>query len=148
MCWYSAEHAGHNLEAEAGQRLVIRKVHGSNWAVQEADLEKPRPTPVCLVDRTRVLFRFSEHEQTGLAAPRECEAVFRMLSKPKRDVFQFLDGREVEANSLPSNLVFDVLEIPGKEELSALLKQDHGQREEPEPVTKRESLLERVLTLF
>jgi hypothetical protein len=115
--------------------------------VQEADFEKPRPTPVCLVDRTRVLFRFSEHEQTGFAIPLESEAVFHMLSKPKRDVFQFLDGREVDANSLPSNLVFDVLEIPGKEELSALLKDDRGRREEPEPA-KRESLLERVLTLF
>jgi hypothetical protein len=30
MCWYSAEHAGHILEAEVGQRLVVRKVHGSN----------------------------------------------------------------------------------------------------------------------
>jgi hypothetical protein len=151
MCWYSAEHAGHNLQAEAGQRLVIRKVHGSSWAVQEADLEKPRPTPVCLVDQTRVLFRFSEHEQTeqtGLAAPPECEAVFRMLSTPKRDVFQFLDGREVEANSLPSHLLFDVLEIPGKEELSALLKHEHAPMRENEPAKKRESLLERALALF
>jgi hypothetical protein len=71
-----------------------------------------------------------------------------MMSKPKRDVFQFLDGREVDANSLPSNLVFDVLEIPGKEELSALLKHEHAPRIEQEPVTKRESLLERALALF
>jgi hypothetical protein len=148
MCWYSAEHAGHILEAEAGQRLVIRKVHGSSWAVQEADLAKPRPTPVCLIDRTRVLFRFSEHEEPGLVTPPPSEAVFRMMSKPKRDVFQFLDGREVDANSLPSNLVFDVLEIPGKEELSALLKHEHAPRIEPEPATKRESLLERALALF
>ncbi len=148
MCWYSAEHAGHILQAETGQRLVSRKVHGSTWAVQEADLEKPWPTPVCLVDRTRVLFRFSENEQTGLAAPPDCEAVFRMVSKPKRDVFQLLDGRELDVNSLPSNLVFDVLEIPGKEELSALLNDDRRRSKEPEPATKRESILERVLTLF
>jgi hypothetical protein len=148
MCWYSAEHAGHILEAEAGQRLIVRKVHGSSWAVQETDLEKPRPTPVCLIDQTRVLFRFSEHEELGLATPPASEAVFRMMSKPKRDVFQFLDGREVDANSLPSNLVFDVLEIPGKEELSALLKHEHAPRRENEPATKRESLLERALALF
>jgi hypothetical protein len=148
MCWYSAEHAGHILEAEAGQRLVIRKVHGSNWAVRETDLEKPRPTPVCLIDQTRVLFRLSEYEEPGFAAPPAREAVFRMMSKPKRDVFQFLDGREVDANSLPSNLVFDVLEIPGKEELSALLKHEHAPLRENEPARKRESLLERALALF
>lgn len=148
MCWYSAEHAGHILQAEVGQRLVMRKVHGSSWAVQEADLEKPRPTPVCLVDRTRVLFRFSDHDETKLAVPPESEAVFRMLSKPKRDVFQFVSGPEVDANSLPSNLVFDVLEIAGKEEESALLKGDGERSEVPEPATKRESLLDRVLTLF
>lgn len=139
---------GAHTSSGSGQRLVIRKVHETSWAVQEADLEKLRPTPVCLVDRTRVLFRFPEHDETRLAIPPESEAVFRMLSKPKRDVFQFLDGREVDANSLPSNLVFDVLEIPGKEELSELLTDDRGRREEPEPATKRESLLERVLTLI
>ena len=148
MCWYSAEHAGHILEAEAGQRLVIRKVHGSNWAVQETDLEKPRPTPVCLIDQTRVLFRFSEYEEPGLATPPASEAVFRMMIKPKRDVFQFLDGREVDVNSLSSNLVFDVLEIPGKEELSALLKHEHAPMRENEPAKKRESLLERALAPF
>jgi hypothetical protein len=148
MCWYSAEHAGRTLQAEAGQRLVIRKVHGTSWAVQEPDLEKLGPTPVCLLDRTRVLFRFSEPEQTGSTIPAETEAVFRMLSRPKRDVFQFLDGREVDANSLPSNLVFDVLEVPGKEELSAILKDHLGRRETPDPATKRESLLQRVAALF
>lgn len=148
MCWYSAEHAGHRLDAEAGQRLVTRKVHGSTWAVQEADLENLQPTPVCLVDQTKVLFRFSEDEQAGLAAPLECKAVFRMLTKPKRDVFQLSDGRELAVNSLPARLVFDILEIPGEEERSALLKDDSEERDEPEPATKRESLLDRVLTFF
>jgi len=116
--------------------------------VQETDLEEPRPTPVCLIDQTRVLFRFSEQGEPGLATPPESEAVFRMMSKPKRDVFQFLDGREVDVNSLSSNLVFDVLEIPGKEELSGLLKLEHAPRRENEQATKRESLLERALALF
>ncbi len=147
MCWYSAEHAAKTLQAEAGQRLVIRKVHGSSWAVQETDLQKVRPTPVCLLDGTKVLFRFPESEQPGATRP-ESEAVFRMLSKPKRDVFQFPDGRDVDVNSLPADLVFDVLEIPGKEGLSALLKEEHAGREDTEPLRKRESLLERVLTFF
>jgi hypothetical protein len=148
MCWYSADHAEQTLQAEAGQRLVIRKVHRISWAVQEPDLQTPRPTPVCLVDRTKVLFRFSEHEQTGLPSAPESEAVFRMLTKPKRDVFQFSGGHEVDVNSLPANLVFDVLEIPGKEELSLLLKDEHGRREDPEPAAKRGTLLERVLALL
>ena len=148
MCWFSAEHAGHTLQAEAGQRLVIRKVHGSSWAVQESDLENPRPTPVCLVDGTSVLLRSSDAEQTRLTIPPETEAVFRMLNKPKRDVFRFLDGREVEVNSLPAKLIFDVLEVPGKEELSAILKDDTGQRETSDPAAKRESLLQRVAALL
>ena len=148
MCWYSAEHAAQTLQAETGQRLVIRKIHGSSWAVQEADLQKVRPTPVCLLDGTRVLFRFPEGEQAGLSTLPESEAVFRMLSIPKRDVFRFSDGRDVDMNSLPTDLVFDVLEIPGKEELSALLREQHGERKDSERPRKREALLERVLTLF
>jgi hypothetical protein len=148
MCWYSADHAERILQAEVGQRLVMRKVHGSSWAVQESDLQTPRPAPVCLVDNTRVLFRFPEQEQVGLPSAPDSEAVFRMLTKPKRDVFQFADGREVGIDTLPANLVFDVLEIPGKEELSELLDNVHRPRENSARETKRESLLERVLTLF
>ena len=148
MCWYSAEHAEKILRAEAGQRLVIRKVHGSSWAVRESDLHQLRPTPVCLLDRTRVLFRFSEIEQTSLPAQPETEAVFRMLTKPKRDVFQLSDGRELDVNGLPTNSTFDVLEIPGKEQLSAVLKTERAQREVLAQAEKRESLLERVFQLF
>jgi hypothetical protein len=148
MCWYSADHAEKILQAEAGQRLVIRKVHGSSWAVRESDLHQLRATPVCLLDRTRVLFRFSEIEQTSLPAQAETEAVFRMLTKPKRDVFQLSDGRELDVNSLPTNSTFDVLEIPGKEQLSAVLKTERAQREVLATAEKRESLLERVLQLF
>lgn len=148
MCWYSAEHAAQTLRAEVGQRLVIRKVHGSSWAVRESDLQTTRPTPVCMVDGTRVLFRPLDGEQPALATIPESEAVFRMLSKPKRDVFQFANGRDVDVNSLPTDLVFDVLEIPGKEGLSAVLKDEHAERDDSEAPRKRESLLERVLTLF
>jgi hypothetical protein len=148
MCWYSATHAEKVLDAEAGQRLVIQKVHGSSWAVRETDVQRPRPIPVCMLDRTKVLFRCSEPEQATLHIPPEAEAVFRMSTKPKRDVFQFADGREIDVNTLPANLIFDVLEVPGKEELSAVLKEE-GERVHAEATPPvRESLLDRVLQLF
>jgi len=149
MCWYSATHADKILQAEAGQRLGIRKVHGCSWAVRESDLHYARPTPVCMLDQTRVLIRYSEVQQVTLHTAPEAEVVFRMLTKPKRDVFVFDDGREVSLDSLPSNLIFDILEVPGKEDLSAVLKEDGV--EEPVAVgisSKRDSLLERVLQFF
>jgi hypothetical protein len=148
MCWLSADHADEILQAETGQRLGIRKVHGVNWVVRESDLEKQRPTPVCLLDRTTVLFRFPEVQQITLRAAPEAEAVFRMLKAPKRDVFQFSDGREVAVNALPVDLVFDVLEVPGSENLSALLKEDDMRIKAPEATSGRKSLRERVLQLF
>src|SRR5437764_14924456 len=148
MCWYSADHAGKIAEAEAGQRLVIRKVHGSSWAVAESDLKTSRPTPVCLLDRTSVLFRFADSGQGNLASAPESKAVFRMLTSPKRDVFQFADGREIEVNSLPANLVFDVLEIPGKEQFNAVFKEGGEAEELSTAAPKRGSLLERVLALL
>ena len=149
MCWYSATHADKILQAEAGQRLGIRKVHGCSWAVRESDLYKGRPTPVCLLDQTKALIRYSEVQQATMHTGPEAEVVFRMLIKPKRDVFVFSDGREVSLDSLPPNLILDILEVPGKEELSAVLKEDGVE----EPVaaglgTKRESLLERMLQFF
>ena len=147
MCWYSAEHAAKTAEAEVGQRLEIRTVHGSSWAVQESDVRTSRPTPVCLLDRTRVLFRSAEAEHGHVPAISESEAVFLMLTKPKRDVFQLSDGREIEAIAVPANLVFDVLEIPGREEFSSMLKQHHDQ-EASLSAPRRESLLDRVLAFF
>ena len=148
MCWYSADHADQVLQAEAGQRLGIRKVHGSSWAVRESDLHAPRPIPVCLIDRTRVLFRFPEPQQPTLQPVSDAEAVFRMLTAPKRDVFQFSDGREIAVGSLPAFLIFDVLEVPGTEILSALLKQGSANVDVSEQEAERPSLLERVLQLF
>jgi hypothetical protein len=145
MCWYSANHADEILQAEAGQRLGIRTVHGSSWVVRESDLQKQRPSPVCLIDRTTVLFRFSEIQQVTFQAAPEVKAVFRMLKGPKRDVFQFPDGREVAIDALPADLIFDVLAVPGSEDLSALLKEDYAEVEVLEPASRRKSLLERVL---
>jgi hypothetical protein len=149
MCWYSADHAERVLEAEAGQRLVIRKVHGSSWAVQESDLQKTRPLPVCLMDRTKVVFRFSELEpQTSDVPVPDAEAVFRMLSRPKRDIFECADGRSLDVNNLPANLLLDVLEIPGREMPSAIIEGDHEQTDEAQPALTRPSLLERVFSLL
>ena len=148
MCWYSADHADKILQADAGQRLGIREVHGSGWVVRESDLHKQRPTPVCLIDRTTVLFRFSEDQQVGLQIASEAEAVFRMLKAPKRDVFQFSDGREMAIDALPYGLILDVLVVPGREHLSAVLKKGHVGVEVSEAQAERKSLLERVLQLF
>lgn len=148
MCWYSANHADEILQAEAGQRLGIRKVHGCNWAVRESDLHKREPVPVCLIDRTTVLFRFPELEEATLRAAPATEAVFRMLTAPKRDVFQFPDGRELGMDMLPVDLIFDVLDVPGKEVFSALLKDDGAQAAIPAAPSEQRSLLERVLQLL
>lgn len=148
MCWYSVDHADKILQAETGQRPGIRKVHGSSWIVRESDLRTQVPTPVCLLDRTTVLFRFSEAQQVTLQTAPEAEAVFRMLNAPQMDVFQFQDGREVAMAALADDVIFDVLEVPGREDLSAVLKRDHAEIEISETATGRKSLLERVLQLF
>jgi hypothetical protein len=151
MCWYSASHAEKVLEAEAGQRLVIRKVHGSSWAVRESDLNEVRPTPVCMLDRTKVLFRYSESEQITLQCKPEVEATFRMLSNPKRDVFIFADKGEVDVNILPQRTTFDVLEVPGQEAASALLHEESNDAVQTDEVVEtgsRSSLLSRVFELF
>ncbi|MGH9630350.1 MAG: hypothetical protein ACRD7E_18715 [Bryobacteraceae bacterium] len=127
MCWYSAEHSGHQLvNAEVGERLSIRQMRGGylRWVVRESDLTEPKPAAVCLVNGTRVLFRPSEADQAALGMEGESEAVFRMLRNPRRDLFELPNGREFEVNSLPTGLVFDVLVVPGKEPVSAILAGD------------------------
>ena len=148
MCWFSIDRGDEILQAEAGQRLGICEGHGSGWVVRESDLHKQRPTPVCLIDRTTVLLRFSEAQQAKLHAAPEVEAVFRMLKTPKQDVFQSSDGREMAIDALPAGLIFDVLEVPGQENLSAVLKKGHVGVEVSEAQAERKSLLERVLQLF
>jgi hypothetical protein len=148
MCWFSVDRTDEILQAESGQRLGIGKVHGSSWVVRESDLEKQRPAAICLLDRTKVLFRFSEAQQATLHAAPEAEAVFRMLKTPTQDVFQFSDGREMAIDALPAGLIFDVLEVPGQENLSAVLKKGHAEAEVSGAEAKRKSLLGRVLQLF
>lgn len=122
MCWFSAEYANHVEEAKAGQRLGLKRMYRhSNWVVLGSELEKRWPTPVCLLNRTKVLFRFSETEAGSLHLDSEATAIFKMLKQPKRDVFEFLDGRQIRLDDVPSGVILDVLVVPGSEQLSVLL---------------------------
>jgi hypothetical protein len=148
MCWFSTEYANQIEDAKAGQRLGIKKMDWhSNWVVRETELDAPRPCPVCLIDRTRVLFRFSESQQASLHLSTEAEAVFRMLKKPKRDVFEFPDGRQITLGDLPAGLIFDVLVVPGSEQLSALLDMEPAVQHEEEE-REKEPLLVRLLKIL
>ena len=133
MCWFSAEHANKVEEAKAGQRLGIKKMHwDANWVVGETELETPRPCPVCLIDKTRVLFRFSESQQASLHFGSDAEAVFRMLKRPKRDIFEFADGKQITLGDLPAGLILDVLAVPGSEQLSTVLNMEPAVHDEEE----------------
>jgi len=148
MCWFSTEYDNHIEEAKTGQRLGIKQMHWhSNWVVRETELDAPRPCPVCLIDRTRVLFRFSESQQASLHLGAEAEAVFRMLKRPKRDLFEFSDGRKITLGDLPAGLIFDVLVVPGSEQLSVLLETEPAVLHEEEEKEK-EPLLARLLARF
>ena len=141
------EHASKIEEAKAGQRLGIKKMNwDSNWVVRETELENPRPCPVCLMDRTKVMFRFSESQQALLPFGPEAGAVFRMLKRPKRDIFEFADGKQIPLGDLPDGLIFDVLLVPGSEQLSAVLNMEPGEQDEEE--RDKESLLGRLLAHF
>jgi len=71
-----------------------------------------------------------------------------MLKAPKRDIFRFSDGREVAIDALPAGLIFDVLVMPGREHLSAVLKKGGAEIVVSEGTSGRKSLLERVLQVF
>lgn len=148
MCWFSAEYANDIEEAKAGQRLGIRTMNWhANWVVRETELDSPRPCAVCLVDRTRVLFRLSEVQQASLHLGAEAEAVFRMLKHPKRDIFEFADGRQIKLTDLPAGLILDVLLVPGSEELSAVLEKGPAVQDN-EGAGEKEPFLSRILAHF
>ena len=145
MCWFSAEHANQIAQAQAGQRLGIRMMNWhANWVVRETELETPRPCPVCLKNGTRVLFRFSESEQASLHFGSEAEAIFKMVQRPKLDMFEFSDGRQVALSQLPPGLIFDVLVVPGLEELSHVLNKEQPAADEKEE-REKEPFLVRLL---
>ncbi len=146
MCWFSTEYTNQIVEAKTGQRLGIKQMHWhSNWVVRETELDAPRPCPVCLIDRTRVLFRFSESQQASLHLGAEAEAVFRMKRR-RRDVFEFSDGTPIMLGDLPDGLIFDVLVVPGSEQLSTVLGKEPAVEHEEEK--EKEPFLARLLTRF
>ena len=148
MCWFSTEYTHEIEEAKAGQRLAVKRMPWhSNWVVRENELDPRKPCPVCLRDRTTVLFRFSESEQTSLRLGPEEKAVFRMLKTPTRDVFEFSDGGRVTLGDLPAGLIFDVLVVPGSEQLSALLDMEPAPQQDEEE-REREPFFVRLLTRF
>jgi len=145
MCWFSTEYANQVEEAKTGQRLAIKQMHWhSNWVVRETEIDALWPCPVCLIDRTRVLFRFSESQQGSLHLGTEAEAVFRMSKKPKRDVFEFSDGRQITLGDLPAGLIFYVLVVPGAEELSTVLEPEQAVQQQEEE-REKEPFLARLL---
>ena len=147
MCWFSAEHVNKIEDAKAGQRLGIKEMHWDrNWVVGETELEASRPCPVCLIDQTRVVFRFSESQQASLHFGSEAEAVFRMSRHPKRDIFEFADGKQITVDDLPAGLIFDVLAVPGLEQLSAILNMEPAGNDDEE--TETEPFLARLLAHF
>jgi len=147
MCWFSAEYEDKIEEAKAGQRLGIKNMHWhSNWVVRETEIESPRPCPVCLMDGTKVMFRFSESQQGSLRFGPDAEAVFRMSKHPRRDIFESADGKQITLGDLPAGLIFDVLVVPGSEELSAVLNVEPAEHDEEE--RQKESLLGRLLAHF
>ena len=143
MCWFSAEYTDHVAEAKAGERLGLKKMYRhSNWVVRESELQARCPTPVCLLDGTKVLFRLSESDVGSLHLDSEAEAVFKMLKAPRRDVFEFLDGKQIRLDDMPAGVILDVLVVPGSEQLSALLDgepalQQHEEETEREPFLAR-----------
>jgi hypothetical protein len=153
MCWFSAEYENQIEEAKAGQRLGIRTMTRTvnwhaNWVVRETELESPKPCPVCLIDRTRVLLRLSESQQASLHLGADAEAIFKMLKHPKRDIFEFADGRQITLADLPNGLIFDVLVVPGSERVSAVLEKEEAVQNREEEDIEKEPLLARLLAHF
>jgi hypothetical protein len=147
MCWFSAEHAKNVEQAKVGQRLGIKAMNWhANWVVRETEIETARPCPVCLKDQSRVLFRFSETQQESLHLGSEAEAVFKMLDQPKRDVFEFAEGRQIMMSELPSGSIFDVLVVPGSEELSAILEKEPAVQDEED--REKEPFFARLIARF
>lgn len=149
MCWFSVEFENRVEEARAGERLAIRTIirtpnWHANWVVRESELETTKPCPVCLPDQARVLFRFSEDQQMRFQLGSEAEATFKMLKYPKRDLFEFTDHTQITLGDLPSRLMFDVLVVPGSEQLSAVLE-ERSVIHDTEGNNHKENLLDKLL---
>jgi len=69
-----------------------------------------------------------------------------MLRRPKRDIFEFADGKQITVDDLPAGLIFDVLAVPGSEQLSGVLNMEPVVHDEEE--TEKEPFLARLLAHF
>jgi hypothetical protein len=70
-----------------------------------------------------------------------------MLKRPKRDVFEFSDGKQITLGDLPAGLIFDVLVVPGSEMLSTVLDKEPAVEHEEEE-REKERFLARLLARF
>jgi hypothetical protein len=62
-----------------------------------------------------------------------------MLRHPKQDIFEFADGKQITLDDLPAGLIFDVLTVPGSEQLSGVLNMEPAVQDEEK--TEKEPLL-------
>jgi hypothetical protein len=69
-----------------------------------------------------------------------------MLKHPKRDIFEFADGKQITLGDLPAGLIFDVLVVPGSEQLSAVLNMEPAEHDKE--AREKEPLLGRLLAHF
>lgn len=68
-----------------------------------------------------------------------------MLRQPKRDVFEFVNGKQTRLNEMPTGVVFDVLVVPGSEQDSAsLIGEPVRQSEVTKEAKEKESFLARL----
>jgi len=119
MCWYSSKCAAPPREAEPGDRLALREMHGLwNWLVSEADFRAKKPVPVCLSGGSHVILRSTAKMQKKWNLAPDEKAIFRMDRKTHRDLFMIEDGREFDLNRLPAGLLLDVMSVPAAAESS------------------------------
>ena len=69
-----------------------------------------------------------------------------MLKHPKRDIFEFADGKQITLGDLPGGVILDVLVVPGSEQVSAVLNIESAEQDEEQ--RKKEPLLDRLLAHF
>ena len=55
---------------------------------------------------------------------------------PKRDIFEFADGKQITLDDLPAGLIFDVLAVPGSEQLSGVPNLERAVHDEEETETE------------
>ena len=88
--------------------------------------------------------RVSSANNSGSSIAAKCPP--RGIVVQRRDVFEFTDGRQLSLADLPGGPIFDVLVVPGSEQLSAVLNTESSENDESKRET--ESLLDRFMAHF